>query len=255
MDEPDGEYGSKVLDFDDPHRIPERAAIEHSREHHSNAMSARDERQLQFGAADFDAWHERAPGGGECVTQHAPERTAIVIEHPWELRQILEAHSPREREILASDDRRGISGERLAPAPRERLASVEREHGRGVERAAAHRLNQRFGPSGQRSQVQLRVGRSHAIDRFGQREIAECGGDADAKIALRLAVGFEGKSHVAHGLHDAACLIVGSPAGGGQPRRLRPAVEQGRAERLLEGLDPTRHARLREVQPERRAAD
>ena len=103
--------------------------------------------------------------------------------------------------------------------------------------------------------MQLRVGRPHAIDRLGEREIAERGGDADAEIALRLSVGLEGKSHVAHGLHDAACLIVGGPASGGEPRRLRAAVEQRSAERLLERLDPTRHPWLREVQSERRAAD
>ena len=103
--------------------------------------------------------------------------------------------------------------------------------------------------------MQLWVGGSHTIDRLGEREVAERGGDANAKIALRLAVGLEGKSHVTHGLHDTACLIVSGAASGGEPRRLRAAVEQGSAERLLEGLDPTRHAWLREVQPERRAAD
>jgi hypothetical protein len=103
--------------------------------------------------------------------------------------------------------------------------------------------------------VQLWIGGSHTIDRLGEREIAECGGDADAKIAVRLAVGLEGHRHVAHGLHDAACLIVGGPAGGGDARRLRAAVEQGSPERLLERLHPTRHAGLREVQSERRAAD
>jgi hypothetical protein len=56
-------------------------------------------------------------------------------------------------------------------------------------------------------------------------------------------------------LHNASRLIVGGPASRGETRRLGAAVEQGSAERLLEGLNPTRHAWLREVQSERRAAD
>ncbi|HXB25147.1 MAG TPA: hypothetical protein VNV25_10510 [Gemmatimonadaceae bacterium] len=255
MDEPHGEHRSEILDIYDPHLAPECASLEHAWKHHPDAVSSRDERELELGASDDDARHECAARRRERVAQDTTERAAVVIEHPRQLRQILEAHALGERKIHTGDDGRRIGGEGLTRAPRERLASVERYHRRGVERATAHRLDQRFGPSGQRSQVQLRVGRPHAIDRLGEREIAERGGDADAEITLRLAVRLEGKSHVAHGLHDAACLIVGGPARGGEPRRLRAAVEQGSADRLLERLNPTRHARLREVQSERRAAD
>jgi hypothetical protein len=255
VDEPHREHRSEILDIDDAHLVPERAALEHAWKHHPDAVSSRDERELELGASDDDARYECAARRRERIAQDTTERAAVVIEHPRQLRQILEAHARGERKILAGDDGRPIGCEGLARAPREGLAPVERDHRRGVERATAHRLNQRFGPSGQRSQVQLRVGRSHTIDRLGECQIAERGGDADAEIALRLAVGLQGKSHVADGLHDTACLIVGGPASGGEPRRLRAAVEQGSADRLLERLDPTRHARLREVQSERRAAD
>jgi hypothetical protein len=255
VDEPHGEHRSEIIDIDDAHLARERASLEHSWKHHPDAVSSRDKRELELGASDDDAGHECAARRRERVAQDTTERAAVVIKHPRKLRQILEAHLVRERKILTGDDGRRIGCEGLTRAPGEGLASVERYHRRCVERATAHRLDQRFGPSGQRSQVQLRVGRSHAIDRLGERKIAERGGDADAEIALGLAVGLEGKSHVAHGLHDAACLIVGGPASAGEPRRLRAAVEQRSAERLLERLDPTRHAWLREVQPERRAAD
>ena len=167
MDEPHGEHRSEILDLDDPHVAPERASLEHSGQHHPDAVSSRDERQLQFGAADFDAGYERAPRRRERVAKDTTERTSVVIEDPRKRRQILEAHALRERKILTGDDGRRIGRQGLARAPREGLASVERHHRRCVERATAHRLDQRFGPSGQRPQVQLRIRGAHAVDRLG----------------------------------------------------------------------------------------
>jgi hypothetical protein len=105
VDEPHREHGAKILDLDDAHRVAKRAPLEHPREHHSDAMPPRDERQLQLGAAHDDAGHERAAVRGECVAEHAAKRAAIMVEHPGDLREILEAHAVGEREVMTGDDR------------------------------------------------------------------------------------------------------------------------------------------------------
>jgi hypothetical protein len=103
--------------------------------------------------------------------------------------------------------------------------------------------------------MQLGIRRAHPINRCGEREVAEGSGHAHAQVAMRLALGLEGHVHVAHRLDDPSRLIVRGSTGGGEPRRLRAPVEQRCAERLLERLHAARDAGLREVQPERRAAD
>jgi hypothetical protein len=138
VDEPHGEHRSEILDIDDPHVVPERAPLEHSWQHHPDAVSSRDERQLELGASDDDAGYECTARRRERVAQDTTERTAVVIEHPRKLRQILEAHALWEREIRTGDDGRRIGCQGLTGAPREGLASVECHHRRSVERAAAH---------------------------------------------------------------------------------------------------------------------
>ena len=144
MDEPHGEHRPEILDIHNPHVAPERAPLEHAWQHHPDAVSSRDERQLQLGASDDDAGDECAAGRRERVAKDTTERTAVVIEHPRQLRQILEAHALGERKIRTGDDGRRIRCQGLTRAPREGLASVERHHRRCVERATTHRLDQRF---------------------------------------------------------------------------------------------------------------
>jgi len=111
VDEPHRERGVEILDLNDPHRIAERAPLEHPREHHPDAVPPRDEGELQLGASDLNARHERATVRRERVAEHATERAAIVIEHPRDRREILEAHAVGKGKLMAGDDGGGSGRE------------------------------------------------------------------------------------------------------------------------------------------------
>ena len=111
MDEPHGERRAEILDLNDPHRIAERAPLEHPREHHPDAVPPRDEGELQLGASNLNAGHERAPVRSERVAEHATEGAAIVIEHPRDRCEILEAHAVGKGKVMAGDNGGGIGRE------------------------------------------------------------------------------------------------------------------------------------------------
>jgi hypothetical protein len=73
VDEPHGEHRSEILDIYDPHLAPECASLEHAWKHHPDAVSSRDERELELGASDDDAGYECAARRCERVAQDTTE--------------------------------------------------------------------------------------------------------------------------------------------------------------------------------------
>ena len=180
--------------------------------------------------------------------QHPPETAAVLVQHPRLLRQVAQRDTPGQLQRARHDHLHRDAAQPLPLEARGRLVVARQVDQRGVD-AVGIQVGQQFRrPAAGNAHAQRREGLAQRAQRLLQRDLGKERRDAEAELAAHLLAARHARAQIVQRNQHAPAQLVGVAARRGGPQRLRLAIQQRHAQRVLQALDAPRDPGLGQVQ-------